>query len=242
MARRERISYRIEGETLIIDLKNIHRVISSAPRGGGIGRARSILNHQVPANPSTRKRSIARSWGDPARYLGRLAIRLKARMPVIGLMTAVPMKQLVVDREQCGPVWVECYCTVGVTNAVRAGEPLLPMRRMDADDAGTINIILITNATLTTTALVGAVQVATESKTGTLIKNKVQSTAHASLLATGTGTDAVVIASSLGGRYRMAYSGTHTEIGAMIGRVVTRCVQEGLTRSTRWCSRSLISG
>ena len=78
-------------------------------------------------------------------------------------------------------------------------------------------------------------QVATESKTGTLIKKKVPSTFHASTLATGTGTDAVVIASSLEGRYRMLYSGTHTEIGAMIGRLVTRCVEKGLTRSTQWC-------
>jgi adenosylcobinamide hydrolase len=233
MERRGRISYRIEDETLIIELKKIHRVISSAPRGGGIVRARSILNHQVPANPSTRKLRIARRWDDPARYLGRLALRVKARMPVVGLMTAVPMKQLVVEREQLGPVWVECYCTVGVTNAVRAGEPVLSRGRMDAHDAGTINIILITNATLTTTALVGAVQVVTESKTGTLIKNKVPSTVYASSLATGTGTDAVVIASSLEGRYRMAYSGTHTEIGAMMGRLVTRCVQAGLTRSIR---------
>ena len=235
MARPGPISYRIEGETLVIDLKKMYRVISSAPRGGGIGRARSILNHQVPANPSTVKRSTGKRWGDPARYLGRLAMRMRARLPMVGLMTAVPMKQLVVDREQIGPVWLDCYCTVGVTNAVRAGELLSTMGPMDPHDAGTINIILITNATLTATALVGAVQVATESKTGTLIKNKVPSTVNTSSLATGTGTDAVVIASSLEGRYRIAYSGTHTEIGAMIGRLVTRCVQEGLARSARWC-------
>jgi iron complex transport system ATP-binding protein len=152
-------------------------------------------------------------------------------------MTAVPMKQLVVDREQSGPVWIECFCTVGVTNAVRAGEPLPITRRMDGRHApGTINIILVTNATLTMTAMVGAVQVATESKTGTLIKNKVPSnSSRASSLATGTGTDAVVIASSLEGIHRVPYSGTHTEIGAMIGRLVTRCVQVGLTRSIRWC-------
>jgi adenosylcobinamide hydrolase len=230
-----RIDYRVRGGTLIIDLKKLHRVISSAPRGGGILRARSILNHQVPAHHLKLKRPVARRWTDPARYLGRLAVRLKARMPMVGLMTAVPMKQLVVDREQRGSVWVECFCTVGVTNAVRAGEPLLFRRRMDGPHGpGTINIILVTNATLTMTALVGAVQVATESKTGTLIKNKVPSTARKSVLATGTGTDAVVIASSLEGVHRMRYSGTHTEIGAMIGRLVIRCVQTGLTRSARW--------
>lgn len=227
------MSYRIRHATLLIDLKQMHRIISSAPRGGGIRRARSILNHQVPANPSVDIRLVAKKWSDPARYLGRLATRLKARMPVVGLMTAVPMTQLVVDREQCGSVWIECFCTVGVTNAVRAGERP-PSTNNDGHRPGTINIILITNATLSMTALVGAVQVATESKTGTLIQHKVRSAAQASLLATGTGTDAVVIASSLEGRCRIPYSGTHTEMGMMIGRLVTRCVQEGLRRSDRW--------
>ena len=233
--RKGRVDYRIRLGTLVIDLKNMHRIISSAPRGGGILRARSILNHQVQANPSMLKRHVARTWRDPARYLGCLAVRMKARMPMVGLMTAVPMKQLVVDREQSGPVWIECFCTVGVTNAVRAGESLPMTRRMDGrHDPGTINIILVTNATLTMTAMVGAVQVATESKTGTLINNKVRSSSRTSSLATGTGTDAVVIASSLEGIHRVPYSGTHTEIGAMIGRLVNRCVQTGLTRSTRW--------
>jgi iron complex transport system ATP-binding protein len=231
-----RIRYRISQGTLIIDLQRLHRVISSAPRGGGISRARSILNQQVPANPSSLKGPVMNRWRHPARDLGRLAGRLKVRRPVIGLMTAVPMTQLVVDREQTGRLWVECFCTVGVTNAVRAGE----RPPSDTGDAGTINIILVTNATLAMTALVGAVQVATESKTATLINNKVRSVARPASLATGTGTDAVVIASSLEGVHKMLYSGTHTEIGGMIGRLVSRCVQVGLTRSARWVQASVI--
>ena len=230
---RRGISYRIQQGTLIIDLKKLHRIISSAPRGGGLLRARSILNHQVPANPLTGKRPITKQWCEPARYLGRLAARLKAKLPVVGLMTAVPMKQLVVDREEWGRVWIECFCTVGVTNAVRAGE-YPRVNHEDYDAPGTINIILVTNATLSRMALVGAVQVVTESKTGTLIQYRVRSAARASLLATGTGTDAVVIASSPEGVYRVPYSGTHTKVGMMIGRLVTRCVQEGLRRSGRW--------
>lgn len=233
-SRRGRVRYRIDQGTLIIDLKHIYRIISSAPRGGGIVRARSIMNHQVPVNPCTLERSVARAWVDPARFLGRLAVRIKAKMPCVGLMTAVPMKQVVIDREQWGPIWIECFCTVGVTNAVRAGERAMRPRMEQRHEPGTINIILVTNATLTMTAMVGAVQVATESKTGTLIKHRIRSTARKSSLATGTGTDAVVVASSLKGLYRVRYSGTHTALGAMIGRLVSRCVEEGLTRSTRW--------
>lgn len=229
------MSYRIEERTLIIDLKRPHRIISSAPHGGGIVRARSILNHQVQPNPRILGRPDGKTWSDPSRSLGRLAVRMRVRMPMVGLMTAVPMKQLVIDREQSGSVWVECFCTVGVTNAVRAGEPVVRALSMSRSyPVGTINIILITNATLTMMALVGAVQVATESKAGTLIQHKVRSAARKALLATGTGTDAVVIASGLEGRYKVKYSGTHTDIGAMIGRLVARCVETGLMRATRW--------
>jgi adenosylcobinamide amidohydrolase len=62
----------------------------------------------------------------------------------------------------------------------------------------------------------------------------VRSVSGKSSLATGTGTDAVVVASSLDGVHRVPYSGTHTEIGSMIGRLVSRCVQAGLARSLRW--------
>ncbi len=157
-------------------------------------------------------------------------------MPVVGLMTAVPMTQLVVDREESGPLLLECFCTVGVTNAVRAGEPV-PSKcesTQTRDHAGTINIILVTNATLAVPAMVGAVQVATESKTATLIKNRVPSAYERAALATGTGTDAVVLASSLEGTHRLQYSGTHTEMGAMIGRLVARCVERSLRRFARW--------
>jgi adenosylcobinamide amidohydrolase len=155
-------------------------------------------------------------------------------MPIVGLMTAVPMKQLVIDREHSGALVIECFCTVGVTNAVRAGEPVLSQGQVKGrNQAGTINIILITNATLTVPAMVGAVQVATESKTATLIDHKIPSASQRAVLATGTGTDVVVLASSVEGNHRLQYSGTHTEMGAMIGRLVARCVERGLHRCTR---------
>ncbi len=45
------VKYRVLHDTLVIDLPKRYRIVSSAPCGGGIVRARSILNHQVPANP-----------------------------------------------------------------------------------------------------------------------------------------------------------------------------------------------
>jgi iron complex transport system ATP-binding protein len=127
---------------------------------------------------------------------------------------------------------VECFCTVGVTNAVRAGELPIADSRLRRP-VGTINIILVTNARLTASAMVGAVQVATESKAAVLLERAIRSSVSPAI-ATGTGTDAVVVACGLRTDGPMLrYSGTHTEIGAMIGRLVRSGVLLGLDRANR---------
>lgn len=213
---------------MLIDLGAIRPVLSSAPRGGGLTRARFILNHQVPANPigrSPRRREC--DWKEPARYLGRVAAAAGADGPTVGLMTAVPLAKLVTTRRAAGDLWVEGLITVGVTNAVRAGEPPVASPRVRAAGPGTINLILLTNARLAASAMVCAVQVATEAKTAALLAAGVRSwTGRPG--ATGTGTDAVVVVSGDGPSHR--YSGTHTALGALIGRVVADGVRAGLAK------------
>jgi adenosylcobinamide hydrolase len=232
---RLRTRYRVVKKTLVIDLGGFKRVLSSASQGGGLQSARYILNHQVEAHPVSRAHARSKRLADPARYLRWLATTLGAGDKPIGLMTAVPMKQLVTSRERFGETWVECFATVGVTNAVRAGEwPERQIRGNQVSGAGTINLMLITNACLSAAALVGAVQVVTESKTGVLRDHAVPSWTGESG-ATGTGTDVVVIACELRGQGPWhRYSGTHTIIGSMIGRVVSDCVRQGLARERQW--------
>lgn len=228
--------HRVTEQTLVIDLGGKSRVLSSAPQGGGFTSVSHILNHQVESNPIAN--TLHRAHGDPVRTLRRLAIRLGVKQGTVGLMTAVPMKQLVTARVSSGAVWVECFATVGVTNAVRAGErPETDVRRSQAAGPGTINLIVVTNVCLSSAAMVGAVQVVTESKTGVLRDHAVPSwTGQPG--ATGTGTDAVVIACRLRGQGTWhAYSGTHTMIGALIGRAVTRCVTRGLAKAKQWQER-----
>ncbi len=224
---------RVTRDTLILDLGSRMRVLSSAPRGGGLRTTRYILNHQVASNPSSNVEG--RSWEHPSRYLRRLAGLLGVEADCVGLMTAVPMTQVVSSREERDGLWVECFATVGVTNAVRAGErPSHRDGHAGQGKAGTINLIIVTNACLAVPALVGVVQVATEAKTGVLRDHAVPSLTG-SPGATGTGTDAVVAACALRGRGPWhPYAGTHTDVGSMIGLVVCDCVTEGLARAAQW--------
>ena len=224
-------AFSIRHQTLIVDLGNLRSVLSSAPRAGGMTRARYILNHQVANNPIRKVNcgiDPAVRCADPSRTLGKLATSLGIREKFVGLMTAVSLADFVAIRAASDHIWVEGFVTVGTANAVRAGEPaeqgLLANLRAQP---GTINVILVTNARLSASAMVGVVQVATEAKTAALLHAKVKSCTGRPR-ATGTGTDAVVIAGGSGPPMR--YSGTHTLIGELVGRVVEAAVTEGLVR------------
>jgi adenosylcobinamide amidohydrolase len=146
-------------------------------------------------------------------------------------MTAVSLEDLIAVREADDQIWVEGFVTVGTSNAVRAGEMVMPREvTNNRPHPGTINMILVTNARLFAAAMVGVVQVATEAKTAVLLRAKVKSWTGR-LGATGTGTDAVVVVS--GNASYQRYSGTHTVLGTLVGRAIERAVTEGLARYER---------
>lgn len=227
-------AFSVRRKTLIVDLGSLRSVLSSAPRAGGITRARYILNHQVANNPIRKDNcgiDPGVSCADPSRTLSKLATSLGIRDKFVGLMTAVSLADLVAIRAASDQIWVEGFVTVGIANAVRAGESAEPKQLTNGrTHPGTINVILVTNARLSASAMVGMVQVATEAKTAVLLHAKVKSWTGRSR-ATGTGTDAVVVVSGSGPPMR--YSGTHTLIGELVGRVVEAAVTEGLVRYAR---------
>jgi adenosylcobinamide hydrolase len=220
-----RTSFSITQQSLVIDLERRRRILSSAPRGGGFVQARYVINHQVDSNArhSGHPRPICK-WGDPARYLGSVAKKVGVTHDCVGLMTAVPIRRLVVLREQEEGLWVEGFFTAGVTNAVRAGDWIGTEQEYGP---GTINMVLVTNARLSRSAMVCAIQVTTEAKTAALFRAHVPC-AKGKAGATGTGTDATVIV--CGDGPSLKFSGTHTLIGMMMGRLVLRALHKGLRR------------
>jgi adenosylcobinamide amidohydrolase len=219
--------FRLTDDTLVIDLGTRRPVLSSAPMHGGLVEARYVLNHQIPPSPRDADPSTS-PCRDPKGYLGSIAANVGVDQDCVAFMTAVPMAHLIALREAHEDLWVEAFLTVGVTNAVRVGDPASASAgRTKAVPAGTINIILVTNARFENRAMVEAVQVVTESKTATLLAEQVP-TSKGRPGATGTGTDAVAIVSGDGPPLR--YCGTHTKMGELIGRVICSGIKEGLAR------------
>src|SRR5262245_43642189 len=91
---RVRTRYRVVRRTLILDLGGPRRVLSSAPQGGGLRLASHILNHQVEAHSAGVGRR-GTHFPNPAHSLRVLAALFGIEAGTVGLMTAVPMTQLV---------------------------------------------------------------------------------------------------------------------------------------------------
>src|SRR5678815_99804 len=102
----------------------------------------------------------------------------------VGLLTSRRLHRYVESGDD------ECHvvATVGLSNALAAGDPVVAAAR-----AGTINILCAVAAPLTAEASLEALALAAEARTAAMLEAQVSSRASGRL-ASGTGTDCIVIA------------------------------------------------
>lgn len=144
--------------------------------------------------------------------------------------TAADMDNLAVVTKQFAPFTVTALVTGGVKhNALRAGVDEGTNIEPSDPPAGTINIIVLTNARLTDGALARAVVTITEAKTAALEDLKVPSSYTKGAQATGTGTDSVIVVSGATGP-KVTYTGGHSRIGDLIAKAVHQAVLEALEK------------
>lgn len=195
----------LRGNGLVVNLGRMHRCLSSAVLGGGLTRARTWLNLQVPPD-------YART--DPAQHLHEEAAGLRA--PVVGMLTAAPVARF----QSAAFGEARSIATVGARHALAAAgtRPRLAPR------VGTINVLVVVNAPLSDAALVGAVQTAVEAKAQALADARVEAV-NADGFATGTATDSICVACLPGAR--VAFAGPATRVGSDIARAVHDAVLAG---------------
>lgn len=201
-----------------------HSVLSSSVLNGGLIQAENVLNLKVP-----RQLDIAEQ---PAFTLQSCADRLGAGGTTVGMMTAASMDSLRFRRQMEQGVELAVLVTCGLDNARRVGDPA-EYRQMTTSpcELGTINIIFLTSAAMSSAAMVEAVQMVTEAKAAALMAADIRSPLT-SALATGTGTDAVAVVSGVSGEGDEAvhFCGKHVLFGEILGRLVLDAVQD----SIRW--------
>ncbi|MDD4369389.1 MAG: adenosylcobinamide amidohydrolase [Oscillospiraceae bacterium] len=107
--------YLVDDKTFLITSVRWLRVLSSAAFGGEMRRARHIINHTV-------RKSY--NCDQPDQDLDRLAEKIDLDGGVVGLMTAVDVRQTVVRSGIRKGLAVAVACTVGTGNACAARLPV----------------------------------------------------------------------------------------------------------------------
>ncbi|MBD2846783.1 adenosylcobinamide amidohydrolase [Paenibacillus sp. IB182496] len=197
------------------------RTLSSAVCNGGLRESSAWVNWGVPlsyncADPEGDARAALRRWGYDT-----------AQAPV--LLTAASLRRASVVEAERGGLTALCCTTAGVGNAARAGAPMSAQQREQAYRPGTINTMLLVDASLDDAALAGAFITAAEAKTAALQDLQIQSPANGRI-ATGTTTDALIIAAR-GPRPEQPlhrYAGTATVLGQTLAELVYDSVCEAL--------------
>jgi adenosylcobinamide amidohydrolase len=160
-----------------------------------------------------------------ARVFLRERLRREGVARAVGLLTSRAVASRVQAVESVGGVTVTCVATVGLGNALRAGDSPWP-----AAVVGTINVLAYADVPLSDEALVEATAIATEAKSAALFDRGVRSI-RSRALATGTGTDCTVAACPRSAeRGSRVYAGKHTDVGAAIGGAVGRAIRDGIDR------------
>lgn len=221
-------------KSLIVQWNQSRHLISTTD---GIINGRAAINHG--ADPKLWMK-VAKELDSPQRCGGKvyeqqrkelIARQLGIRPEELTLVgTAADLDNLAVVTRQFGPFTVTALITGGVKgNAQRAGVDEGTNIEPQGSPAGTINIIVLTNARLTDGALARAIVTVTEAKTAALEDLRVPSSYTKGVQATGTGTDSVIVVSGATGPVA-TYTGGHSRIGDLIARAVHQGVLEALEK------------
>jgi adenosylcobinamide amidohydrolase len=204
--------WNVAEHTLAVRLPDAYRVLSWAPLGGGLRRARLLGNHQVLSSDRAATES-------PARYLSQVVRELKCGdrgdsidpADAVMMMTGADIRRVQAACAHHGSIIVQAWCTAGCSNALRVGDPAT----VEHPAVGTINLIVVLSEPLSPAALAEASQLAVEARVAALFSAGVRSTVSDGF-ATGTGTDCVIVASPFA-RSGFRYCGKHTRLGELIG-------------------------
>ncbi len=211
----EPFALHFEPPMLVARFPAAHRVASWAIVNGGLAVADAVAWLEVRNADLPRDR-------DPQAYLAeRLA---GAELGgAVGLLTSRKLSAHVVHAARHGGSAAHCVATVGLGNALCAGDPPGP-----GPAAGTINLLCHVSEPLSDHALLEALALAAEARTLALLEARVPSRVSGRP-ATGTGTDCIAIAaprSEPGARHR--YAGKHTALGHVIAAAVHGAIARGV--------------
>jgi adenosylcobinamide hydrolase len=203
----------VDREAVVVTAGAPLAAVSSAVVGGGLGAARAIVNLHVEKHAAL---------DDLEARLAAFVARRGVPAPWIGLMTSAWTEKAELAESAGHGIAALAVVTVGLGNRVAAG----------VDGAAvwapsTINAIVVVDAAPEPAALVNAVMTVTEVKTALLAAAGVR--CDDGRPASGTSTDAVVVAATGRGR-ACRFGGPVSELGSVVARAARAALDAGIHR------------
>lgn len=220
-----------KGHNYTISFSKNMLAFSTSQLKGGINEIKSCFNHKLT------------KWVENAddlpnssitNYLYETSINLNLDPETTtGLMTTASMENAAIEWAQDDNISIFAVITGGVgVNAVRSGDPpsyheLYPDKFTPI--GGTINILLVIEAKLPLETLARISIIATEAKTAALQDLSIKS-CFSDGIATGTGTDGLIIACHKDDPIIFTDAGNHSKLGYIISTVVKKGVSKTITK------------
>jgi adenosylcobinamide hydrolase len=215
----------VDVNTLLVSFKEKRRVISTLD---GYRTVSFVANsYQPPELSEIIMKDYAAFEEDFPKVLGIPCSDLSF------LSTGANMDNLAVCEKSYQDRIVCCLATGGVGNALRAGvdrSDWMEQNGTYTKTLGTINIIILTNVTLTDGALARTIITATEAKTAALQDMDARSSVSPENQATGTGTDNMIVVSGTDPDKKIRHTGGHTKMGELIGATTKIAVAETIKK------------
>ena len=209
----EGVEVAIDREAVVVTARESLTVLSSAFVGGGLGAARAIVNLHVRKNvPEAETEGLLPAFVE----------RREIRGPWIGLLTSAWTEKAVVAEADGAGLTALAVVTVGLSNRITAGRTSIGVWAPT-----TINAIVVVNGDPEPAALVNAVMTVTEVKTSLLAS--VDLRCDDGRLASGTSTDAVVVAAT-GRGPRRRFGGPISDLGWVVARAAHDALDAGIRR------------
>ena len=222
--------------SIIVELAPGRSTLSTSWLNGGYREdLRYIYNHQVLHENGDSHEADSLEGGSVDAYAAIIAERLGLEPSYsTGLMTAANMENVAISTHSFRKLEVTAIVTGGIDiNGGRAGDPASYYEEDGQFKMmpGTINIILLIGANVPQYAMLNAIVTATEAKT-VAIQELMAPSQYSEGIATGSGTDMIVVVADNTSTNYLTDTGKHSKLGELIGKCVIEATQKALAQQT----------
>ncbi|NWF51753.1 MAG: adenosylcobinamide amidohydrolase [Nitrospirae bacterium] len=219
----------IEIKTFLLSFDTRRRVLSTLE---GFKEVKFVGNHYNPPQLWDFVHNNKKSYEE--KIYTDLGLNLK---DVAMLYTGANIDNISIKTEEYKNVKISACVTAGVkSNAQRIGEDKagsIEIKEGEFKSLGTVNIILLTNASFSDGAMARSIITITEAKTIAFEDLNIRSSYNPEIQATGTGTDNIIVVPGLSFGQKITYTGGHAKAGEIMARVVTNSVKEAILKQEK---------